>query len=217
MNRIARRVSGGSSWPDWSWSFRRWPRFSQSACCSGTLTACWGRGSVASWDTTSRGSGSSRPCCSCCWPGSSHTNLVGRKFLRIAERVFTEVPLIRRVYGASKEIVSSATLSQSRVFKDVVMVEYPRKGTLHLRLRDELHEHRQRRCAGPLGQRVSAWSTAADDGGPGSCPGRGRRLSRHAGGGWSQVDPLCGDHCTRSAGEAPALTEGTCVRGIGVN
>jgi len=56
------------------------------------------------------------------------TNLFGRKVLGVAERVFTEVPLIRRVYGASKEIVSSATLSQARVFKDVVMVEYPRKG-----------------------------------------------------------------------------------------
>lgn len=42
--------------------------------------------------------------------------------------MFTEVPLIRRVYGASKDIVESATLSQSRMFKDVVMVEYPRKG-----------------------------------------------------------------------------------------
>lgn len=56
------------------------------------------------------------------------TNLVGRKLLGITERVFTEVPLIRRVYGASKEIVLSATLSQARVFKDVVVVEYPRKG-----------------------------------------------------------------------------------------
>lgn len=56
------------------------------------------------------------------------TNLVGRRILGLAERVFTEVPLIRRVYGASKDIVESATLSQARVFKDVVMVEYPRKG-----------------------------------------------------------------------------------------
>jgi uncharacterized membrane protein len=57
------------------------------------------------------------------------SSLVGRKILKIAERVFTEVPLIRRVYGASKEIVSSATLSQERAFKDVVIVEYPRMGT----------------------------------------------------------------------------------------
>ena len=56
------------------------------------------------------------------------TNLVGRRLLGVAERIFNEVPLIRRVYGASKDIVESATLSQARIFKDVVMVEYPRKG-----------------------------------------------------------------------------------------
>lgn len=56
------------------------------------------------------------------------TNYVGRRLISFVERSFTALPLVRRVYGASKDIVESATLSQRQVLREVVMLEYPRKG-----------------------------------------------------------------------------------------
>jgi uncharacterized membrane protein len=60
--------------------------------------------------------------------GMAATNLVGKRLIALVERAFTEVPLVRRIYGASKDIVESATLSQKQVFREVVMIEYPRLG-----------------------------------------------------------------------------------------
>jgi uncharacterized membrane protein len=56
------------------------------------------------------------------------TNYAGRRLISLMERAFRGVPLVRRVYGASKDIVESATLSQRHVLREVVMVEHPRKG-----------------------------------------------------------------------------------------
>jgi uncharacterized membrane protein len=44
------------------------------------------------------------------------------------EGLLRRVHVVRSIYSASKDIVESATLSQRQVFKDVVLVEYPRKG-----------------------------------------------------------------------------------------
>jgi len=56
------------------------------------------------------------------------TNFAGRRLISVAERVFTGVPFVRRVYGASKDIVESATLTQRHVLREVVMLEHPRRG-----------------------------------------------------------------------------------------
>jgi uncharacterized membrane protein len=56
------------------------------------------------------------------------TNYAGRRAISLMERAFKGVPLVRRVYGASKDIVESATLSQRHVLREVVMLEHPRKG-----------------------------------------------------------------------------------------
>jgi len=56
------------------------------------------------------------------------TNYVGRRVIALMERAFTGVPLVRRVYSASKDIVESATLSQRHLLREVVMLEHPRKG-----------------------------------------------------------------------------------------
>lgn len=56
------------------------------------------------------------------------TNYVGRRLIAFMERAFSSVPLVRRVYGASKDIVESATLSQRHLLREVVMLEHPRKG-----------------------------------------------------------------------------------------
>lgn len=56
------------------------------------------------------------------------TNYAGGRLISIVERAFTTLPIVRRIYGASKDIVESATLSQRQLLRDVVMVEHPRKG-----------------------------------------------------------------------------------------
>jgi uncharacterized membrane protein len=56
------------------------------------------------------------------------TNFAGRRLIAFVERAFTSLPLVRRVYGASKDIVESATLSQRSVLREVVMLEHPRRG-----------------------------------------------------------------------------------------
>ncbi|MBZ0269599.1 DUF502 domain-containing protein [bacterium] len=57
------------------------------------------------------------------------THYIGARLISTAERLFSRVPLVRRIYSASKEIVESATLSKRGAFRDVVMVEHPRRGS----------------------------------------------------------------------------------------
>jgi uncharacterized membrane protein len=56
------------------------------------------------------------------------TNYAGKRLISLMEKAFRGVPLVRRVYGASKDIVESATLSQRHVLREVVMLEHPRRG-----------------------------------------------------------------------------------------
>lgn len=60
--------------------------------------------------------------------GMLTANFLGRRLVALVERVFNEVPLVRRVYRASRDIVHSAALGQRMAFREVVMIEYPRKG-----------------------------------------------------------------------------------------
>ena len=56
------------------------------------------------------------------------THWIGRRLIETWERVIGGLPLVRMIYGASKEIVSTATLSNRLAFREVVIVEYPRRG-----------------------------------------------------------------------------------------
>ncbi len=56
------------------------------------------------------------------------TNFLGRLFLRISEYFLDRVPVIRTLYGAIKQIFETIMASQSSAFREVVMLEYPRKG-----------------------------------------------------------------------------------------
>lgn len=56
------------------------------------------------------------------------TNFLGRVVIRIAEAIVHRVPVIRKIYAAIKQIVETVMTSQSQAFREVVMMEYPRKG-----------------------------------------------------------------------------------------
>ena len=60
--------------------------------------------------------------------GVAARSFVGRHLVHTGERLIDQVPVVRSVYKASRDIVETATLSKRQVFRDVVMLEYPRPG-----------------------------------------------------------------------------------------
>jgi uncharacterized membrane protein len=56
-------------------------------------------------------------------------NLIGRLFLAWLENLLTTIPFVRSVYSAVKDLVGAFVLGgKGRTFRQVVMVEYPRRG-----------------------------------------------------------------------------------------
>ena len=56
------------------------------------------------------------------------TNFLGRLIIRISEYIVDRMPVIRTLYGAIKQIFETIMATQSTAFREVVMLEYPRKG-----------------------------------------------------------------------------------------
>jgi uncharacterized membrane protein len=55
-------------------------------------------------------------------------NFVGRKLVDGIGLLFSRIPLVRTVYAGAKEIVQNFILDRPSQFRQVVLVEYPRKG-----------------------------------------------------------------------------------------
>lgn len=60
--------------------------------------------------------------------GALAAGLVGRFVVRLGESMLSRMPVIRSIYGASKQILETVLKSQSNAFRQPVLVEYPRKG-----------------------------------------------------------------------------------------
>ncbi|MGH6914675.1 MAG: DUF502 domain-containing protein, partial [Geminicoccales bacterium] len=54
--------------------------------------------------------------------------LAGRTLMRIGETLLSRMPVIRTVYGTLKQIFETVLAQSSRSFREVVLVEYPRRG-----------------------------------------------------------------------------------------
>jgi uncharacterized membrane protein len=54
--------------------------------------------------------------------------LVGRLVVRTGENLLNRMPVIRSVYGALKQIFETVLRSSSQSFREVVLIEYPRRG-----------------------------------------------------------------------------------------
>ena len=52
----------------------------------------------------------------------------GRTLVRTGERLLSRMPVIRSVYGTLKQIFETVFNQSSRSFREVVLVEYPRRG-----------------------------------------------------------------------------------------
>jgi uncharacterized membrane protein len=55
-------------------------------------------------------------------------NVLGNRLLRLWEFLLLHIPLVNFVYGSTKQFVQALTLPHKKIFKSVVLVEYPRPG-----------------------------------------------------------------------------------------
>ncbi len=60
--------------------------------------------------------------------GAFAAGFLGRAALRLWERVMARMPVVSSVYSATKQIFETVLAQQSTAFRQVVMVEYPRRG-----------------------------------------------------------------------------------------
>jgi len=56
------------------------------------------------------------------------TNIAGRKVVEFGERILKRIPVINSIYSGVKTLVEAFTMPSSGAFKQVVLIEYPRKG-----------------------------------------------------------------------------------------
>lgn len=55
-------------------------------------------------------------------------NFFGRRLVAMWEGLLAKIPLVNTIYGALKQITSSLFSDASQSFREVVLVEYPRRG-----------------------------------------------------------------------------------------
>ncbi|MEW6446488.1 MAG: DUF502 domain-containing protein [Bacillota bacterium] len=57
------------------------------------------------------------------------TNVIGRSLLALWERVVFQIPLVNTIYRTAKEIVETFGENKKQVFRQVVLVRFPRRDT----------------------------------------------------------------------------------------
>jgi uncharacterized membrane protein len=60
--------------------------------------------------------------------GMLTANFVGRLVIGWGERLLARMPILRGIYSASKQLFETVFSQQSRAFREVVLVEFPRQG-----------------------------------------------------------------------------------------
>ncbi len=59
--------------------------------------------------------------------GALTAGLFGRWLVRTGERILNRMPVVRSVYGATKQIFETVLARQSMAFREAVLVEFPRR------------------------------------------------------------------------------------------
>jgi len=60
--------------------------------------------------------------------GFTVTNFFGRYMIRLGERFVSRVPVVRTIYGVLKQIFDAVLAQSEGAFREVVLIEYPRRG-----------------------------------------------------------------------------------------
>lgn len=61
--------------------------------------------------------------------GAIGTNLIGRSMVRAGDRVLSRLPVVSNVYSLFKQLFETIVSGKENSFKDMVLIEYPKKGT----------------------------------------------------------------------------------------
>jgi len=57
-------------------------------------------------------------------------HIVGRRLIHYGETLLLKLPIVKSVYSASKQVVDTFSFSKNGSFQAVVLVEFPRRGSL---------------------------------------------------------------------------------------
>lgn len=60
--------------------------------------------------------------------GMIGASYIGRQMVRMGEAIVTRIPLVRAVYGALKSTMETMVQDNKNAFRQVVLIEYPRRG-----------------------------------------------------------------------------------------
>ncbi len=60
--------------------------------------------------------------------GAMTAGLLGRSLVRLSESLLARMPIIRTVYGATKQVFETVLAQQSNAFREAALIEYPRRG-----------------------------------------------------------------------------------------
>ncbi len=61
--------------------------------------------------------------------GAIAAGFVGRALVNTGERILARMPIVRSVYAALKQVFETVFAEKSKAFREVVLIEYPRKGS----------------------------------------------------------------------------------------
>ena len=60
--------------------------------------------------------------------GALAAGFVGRWLMHASERLLARMPVVRTIYSALKQVFETVFAEESKAFREVVLIEYPRKG-----------------------------------------------------------------------------------------
>ena len=60
--------------------------------------------------------------------GALAAGFMGRWFMRVSEHLLARMPVVRTIYSALKQVFETVFAEKSKAFREVVLIEYPRKG-----------------------------------------------------------------------------------------
>jgi len=60
--------------------------------------------------------------------GALVANFIGRRLVSFGESILNRIPLVSSVYSAVKQVLETFVAEDSRSFRKVLLIEYPRKG-----------------------------------------------------------------------------------------
>ena len=72
------------------------------------------------------------------------TNIVGRKILKLPEALLLKAPVVNRIYQTIRQIIQTIIVSKTAL-RQVVLVEYPRKGVQTVAFVTNIHEEKGKR------------------------------------------------------------------------